>query len=63
MKGDEVDLNDFLEELVESVSRKLKEQDEEIRRLKKEIASLRSWMKRGGRPPINKSILRVLKGK
>jgi hypothetical protein len=59
MAGDEVGLKEFIEELVESLGRRLSEQDKEIKKLKKDVASLKAA---GGRPRIDKSVLRVLRG-
>jgi hypothetical protein len=60
MAGDEVGLKEFIEELVESLGRRLSEQDKEIKQLKKDVAKLKKSS--GGRPRIDKSVLRVLRG-
>jgi hypothetical protein len=61
MAREEVELGVFLQELVDSIGKRLKEQEAEIGALRKEIDAIKRNMDRPG-PRVDKSVLRVLKG-
>lgn len=63
MTEDKIDLNVFLEEMIVSINKKFEEQDERIRKLQRKIELLKKELKSKRELQIDKSVLRVLKGK
>jgi hypothetical protein len=60
MSRDEVELDAFLEELVESTGKRLRKNERDIARLKNDIALLKSEERK---PRVSSSVLKVLRGK
>ena len=59
MPDEEIDLGEFLEELVSILEKRLSRQDREIAKLRRELSALRP----SGRVPVDSSVLKVLRGK
>lgn len=60
MPDEEIDLEAFLEELVSCLDKRLKEHERAIRKLEKELSSLKSASRT---PRVDSAVLRVLGGK
>ena len=60
MPDEEIDLEAFLEELVSCLDKRLKEHERAIRKLEKELSSLRFASRT---PRVDKAVLRVLGGR
>ncbi|MCK4714383.1 MAG: hypothetical protein KAT35_02320 [Candidatus Aenigmarchaeota archaeon] len=58
MSDERIPLDAFLEELVSVIDKRLKEQGKSIRRLEKELSTLRGSARTG----MDKSVLKVLRG-
>jgi cell division protein FtsB len=65
MKGDSLDLDKFLDEMVSLINERFENQEKTIKSLKREIENIKRGMKQmnGGKPRVDKSVLRVLSGK
>ncbi len=61
MSDEKIDLEAFLDELVTALNRRLKEHEGAIRRLERELASLKAARQSGIK--MDKSVLKVLGGK
>jgi hypothetical protein len=60
MSDAKIDLESFLDEMVSVLEKRLKEHERAIKRLEKELSALKSGK---GRISVDKSVLRVLRGK
>ncbi len=63
MGADKVEIEVFLGELVEMLDARLKEHDEKMEELQRQLAVLRRELKSHSGLHIDKSVLNVLKGK
>jgi DNA-binding transcriptional regulator GbsR (MarR family) len=59
MSDEKIDLESFLEELVSAIERRLKQQEKAIKRLERELESLKA----GQGVRIDRSVMKVLGGK
>jgi uncharacterized coiled-coil protein SlyX len=62
MPEDRMELDAFLEEMIASISKKFKEQEEKINKMEKQLGSLKKEIKLR-RLQMDRSVLRVLRGK
>jgi uncharacterized protein (DUF3084 family) len=61
MSDEKIDLEAFLDEMVNALNRRLKEHERAIRRLEGELASLKAARQSGMK--MDRSVLKVLRGK
>jgi hypothetical protein len=59
MSQEKIDIEEFLEELVKKIGERFSEQEKDIARLRKEMRALSS----GPKSRIDRSVLKVLKGR
>jgi len=63
MAEERIDLDAFLEEMIESINKKFKGQDEKIKELRARLDALKKELKSRKEIKVDKSVLNVLRGK